>query len=627
MNGDINIPIKFKSFLVDNQLNVTSDNSNFKPNKSVICGKASTKAGTFCQTSNRSYDFNVTFTPTKEGQEIANITISDGIYSKVVTITANVYRYNTFFTEGEWRESDKWSCGLPAENENVIIAANVTIPDGVTIKTQNVILNSNTSITIKPQGALQIDTIDKASNSRIIIEANELNSGSFFFKNKKKVDATIQLYSKASSEGLCYGVAGNFYDPKWQYIGIIAESIKYSDLNTDGVTNWMYKWDETQNAVSCWSEKMNQNSYLYAWKGYCIAQESALTYTYDGVLLNGDHTYELTYTKSPNSKDDLGNNLITNSYSGPIDIASLSSGANFHNAEATIYIYNTGSYAEWREQAISNQTLGFNPGQTIAIPVNSISALGSEYPHTIPSSQAFFVAANEGGGQFVVKYEKNVYNPTSSNNQKRVVSEENNRFNVLKIIVKSSTSNDRLYLLEHENGTPNFDNGYDAIKIFDNNGPQIYAINESMNTSVNTDSTMINQYIGFVGDSENEEYTLTFDIDKLHSYNKLYLYDLITNQTVDILNNETYTFYYIPTENETRFLITGEKKEEDTTTAIETINSLGEINLNDIVYIYNANGHLIYNSKIHSINNFDYLTNGIYIIVTSNKTFKLCLLK
>ena len=627
IGDNINVPIRFKSFLVDNALTAASDNSDFKPNKTTICSKASTKAGTFCQTGDRSYDFTVNFTPSKEGEAIAHIVVSDGIRSKTITITANVYRRNTFFIEGEWRENEKWSCGLPAENENVIIAANVTIPDGVTIKTQNVILNSNTSITIKPQGALQIDTIDKASNSRIIIEANELNSGSFFFKNKKKVDATIQLYSKASSEGLSYGVAGNFYDPKWQYIGIIAESIKYSDLNTDGVTNWMYKWDETQNAVSCWSEKMNQNSYLYAWKGYCIAQESALTYTYDGVLLNGDHTYELTYTKSPNSKDDLGNNLITNSYSGPIDIASLSSGANFHNAEATIYIYNTGSYAEWREQAISNQTLGFNPGQTIAIPVNSISALGSEYPHTIPSSQAFFVAANEGGGQFVVKYEKNVYNPTSSNNQKRIVSEENNRFNVLKIIVKSSTSNDRLYLLEHENGTPNFDNGYDAIKIFDNNGPQIYAINESMNTSVNTDSTMINQYIGFIGDSENEEYTLTFDIDKLHSYDKLYLYDLITDQTVDILNNETYTFYYIPTENETRFLITGEKKEEDTTTAIETINSLGEINLNDIVYIYNANGHLIYNSKIHSINNFDYLTNGIYIIVTSNKTFKLCLLK
>lgn len=624
IGDNINVPIRFKSFLVDNALTAASDNSDFKPNKTTICGKAPTKAGTFCQTGDRSYDFTVNFTPSKEGEAIAHIVVSDGIRSKTVTITANVYRRNTFFIEGEWRENEKWSCGLPAENEDVIIAANVTIPDGVVIKAGNVELNSNTSITIKPQGALKINTISKANNADIIIEANELNTGSFLYKNTNKVNATVQLYSKASSEGLNYGVAGSFYDPKWQYIGIIAESIKYSDLNTDGVTNWMYKWDETQNAVSCWSEKMNQNSYLYAWKGYCIAQESALTYTYDGVLLNGDHTYELTYTKSASSKDDLGNNLITNSYSGPIDIASLSD-ANFHNAEATIYIYNTGSYAEWREQ--SNNTLGFNPGQTIAIPVNSISELGSEYPHTIPSSQAFFVAAKDGGGQFVVNYERNVYNPTSLNNQKRVVSEENNRFNVLKIIVKSSTSNDRLYLLEHENCTPNFDNGYDAIKIFDNNGPQIYAINDSMNTSVNTDSTMINQYIGFIGDSESEEYTLTFDVDKLHSYNKLYLYDLITNQSVDILNNETYTFYYIPTDNEPRFLITGEKKEEDTTTAIETINSLGEINLNDIVYIYNANGHLIYNSKIHSVNNFDYLTNGIYIIVTSNKTFKLCLLK
>ena len=49
-------------------------------------------------------------------------------------------------------------------------------------------------------------------------------------------------------------------------------------------------------------------------------------------------------------------------------------------------------------------------------------------------------------------------------------------FNTLKIQVASETSNDRLYLLEHENTTADFDNGYDAEKIFDNpKGPQIYA--------------------------------------------------------------------------------------------------------------------------------------------------------
>lgn len=626
LNDHITIPIKFKSFLVDNELKAASDNNDFKPSKNVICNKATTKTGTFCQLDNRSYDFNITFTPSSEGETNAHITISDGIRSKTVTIIANVFRNNTFLSEGEWGENNKWSFGLPNENEDVIIAANVTIPNNATITVKNVILNSNTSITIKPQGVLKIDTINQASNTDIIIESNEVNTGSFLYKNKNKVDATIQLYSKAFSDGIRNSIAGNFKDPKWQYIGIITDSLKYSTLNTDGITNWIYRWDETQNAVSCWAEKLNEQSHLYAWNGYCIAQENERTYTYSGSLLNKNHTYNLTYSDSKYRSDDLGNNLITNSYSGPIDITSLSMD-NFINVEATIYIYNTGSYAEWKEQ-VSN-TLGFNPGQTIQIPINVISVLGSEYPRTIASSQAFFIKSFPNGGQFIVDYEKNVYNSTSFNNQKRVISEVNPEFNVLKIDVKSSQSNDRLYLIEHKDCTPNFDNGYDATKLFDNNGPQIFAINDSIYTSINTSNNIVNQSIGFRGDSEYEMYTLTFNIDKLHSYNKLYLYDIITDEYVDILNNETYTFYYIPSDNDARFLITTDKKngDRDIVTATETIDSFNEIKLNDIIYIYNFNGHLIYNSKVDSSNDLNNLTNGIYIVITNNKTFKLCLLK
>ncbi len=625
INDNIDVPIKFKSFLVDNELKATSDNSDFKPSKSVICGKAIKKSGTFCQLDNRSYDFNVRFTPSKEGEAIAHITVSDGIRSRIVTIMANVIRYNTFFAEGQWTESDKWTFGLPLEDEDVIIAANVTVPDNTRARVNDVILNNDISITIKPQAVLKINTIDRGSNTNIIIESNELNTGSFLYRNTDKVNATIQLYSKAFSEGLKNDIAGNFLNPAWQYIGIITESLNYSVLNPDGVTNWMYKWDETQNAVSCWSEKLNKQSSLYAWNGYCIAQEHERTYTYSGNLLNENHTYNLTYTKSAASTDDLGNNLITNSYSAPIDIESLSSTANFVNAEATIYIYNTGSYAEWKEQT---DNIGFTPGQTIAIPVNVVSTLGSEYPHTIASSQAFFVSSDDGGGQFIVDYEKNVYNPASSSNQKRIIRHDN-KFNVLKINVQSSKSNDRLYLIEHEDCTPNFDNGYDAIKIFDNNGPQIFAINDSIYTSINTSNSIVNQSIGFRGDSEYEMYTLTFNIDKLYSYDKLYLYDIITNEYVDILSNETYTFYHIQSNNEPRFLITTDKKngDRDIVTATETIDSFNEINLNDIIYIYNFNGHLIYNSKVDSSNDLHNLTNGIYIVITNNKTFKLCLLK
>ena len=625
INDNIDVPIKFKSFLVDNELKATSDNSDFKPSKSVICAKAIKKSGTFCQLDNRSYDFNVRFTPSKEGEAIAHITVSDGIRSRTVTIMANVMRYNTFFAEGQWTDNDNWTFGLPFEDEDVMIAANVTVPNNIAAKVKDVVLNDNISITIKPQAVLKINTIDRGSNTNIIIESNELNTGSFLYRNTDKVNATIQLYSKAFSEGLKNDIAGNFLNPAWQYIGIITESLNYSVLNPDGVTNWMYKWDETQNAVSCWSEKLNQQSSLYAWNGYCIAQEHERIYTYSGNLLNENHTYNLTYTSSATSTDDLGNNLITNSYSAPIDIESLSTD-NFVNAEATIFIYNTGSYAEWKEQ-VSN-TLGFTPGQTIAIPVNVVSTLGSEYPHTIASSQAFFLASHPGGGQFIVDYEKNVYNPASSSNQKRIIRHDNT-FNVLKINVQSTKSNDRLYLIEHEDCTPNFDNGYDAIKIFDNNGPQIFAINDSIYTSINTSNSIVNQSIGFRGDSEYEMYTLTFNIDKLYSYDKLYLYDIITNEYVDILSNETYTFYHIQSNNEPRFLITTDKKngDRDIVTATETIDSFNEINLNDIIYIYNFNGHLIYNSKVDSSNDLNNLTNGIYIVITNNKTFKLCLLK
>ena len=624
INDNIDVPIKFKSFLVDNELKATSDNSDFKPSKSVICGKAIKKSGTFCQLDNRSYDFNVTFTPSSEGETNAHITVSDGIRSRTVTIMANVMRYNTFFAEGQWTDNDNWTFGLPFEDEDVMIAANVTVPNNIAAKVKDVVLNDNISITIKPQAVLKINTIDRGSNTDIIIESNELNTGSFLYRNTDKVNATIQLYSKAFSEGLKNDIAGNFLNPAWQYIGIITESLNYSVLNPDGLTNWMYKWDETQNAVSCWSEKLNQQSSLYAWNGYCIAQEHERTYTYSGNLLNENHTYNLTYSDSKYRSDDLGNNLITNSYSAPIDIESLSTD-NFVNAEATIFIYNTGSYAEWKAQT---NVIGFTPGQTIAIPVNVVSTLGSEYPHTIASSQAFFLASHPGGGQFIVDYEKNVYNPASSSNQKRIIRHDN-KFNVLKINVQSTKSNDRLYLIEHEDCTPNFDNGYDAIKIFDNNGPQIFAINDSIYTSINTSNNIVNQSIGFRGDSEYEMYTLTFNIDKLYSYDKLYLYDIITNEYVDILSNETYTFYHIQSNNEPRFLITTDKKngDRDIVTATETIDSFNEINLNDIIYIYNFNGHLIYNSKVDSSNDLNNLTNGIYIVITNNKTFKLCLLK
>lgn len=620
--GSLTATINFKSFLVDGELKATSDNPDFKVNKTPLAPAATTKAGTLCQIGNTNYNFTVTFSPNKIGNQVAVITISDGNVSTHITLEASVYEHNKFVNAGDWNNSSNWFFGVPAPTEDVEIAAAVTIPNGYTAITNDVSIESGGSISIAPQGALKVNTISGANANNLSLQANENGSATLLFKNTDKVNASIQLYSIASSDGLRDSIAGNFKDPKWQYLGIIAESAQYSTLNPDGTTNWMYRWDETKNSTSCWAEKLKSGSTLSAWIGYGIAQEKATLYNYSGTLINSDHTYNLTFTSNDGYTEDRGYNLITNSYSAPIDIATINT-TNFVNAVENIYIYNTGSYAEWRD---NNNPLGFGPGQMISIPVNSISALGNEYPHTIPSGQAFFVKANNNGATFTVNYNSNVYNATNTATQKRAPKADSNEFNVLKIQVTSSTSNDRLYLLEHENCTPNFDNGYDAEKIFDNpNGPQIYASNTFGYTSINTDTTFNGQTIGFIANSESEIYTMTFDIEKLHSYDEIYLYDSQTGIYTNILEEELYQFYGDTKQTDNRFSIIAKRNESpksDITTSTEIITLEELFAQNKTIYLYTTTGQLVNiiepNCQIDKT-----LPTGIYIVKCGDKILKV----
>ena len=565
----------------------------------------------------------ISFAPKKQGTYSANLIVSmvEGATEKLnIPITATaVYRETTFNNPGNWNDNSNWSAGIPTGiGKNATIAAAVTIPDGYTAVANNITIADGGSITIAPQGKLKINNISGANANNLYLQANNKGSAILIYKNTadNKIDASVELNSIASSDGLRNDKPGNFKDPKWQYIGIVTETLQYSTINPNGTSNWIYRWDETTNATSCWAEKMKTGSTLSAWIGYCLAQENETTYNYSGTLVNGDHEYALTYT-TENASGDLGNNLITNSYTAPIDITTLDV-TDFTNAEANIYIYNTGSYSQWKEDF---QLDGFAPGQVIVIPVNSVTALGNEYPRTIASGQAFFVKATNNNASFAVNYEENIYNATLNSNQKRAPkSALIDDFNVLKIEVTSTTSNDRLYLIEHENCTPDFDNGYDATKIFDNpNGPQIYASTSFGEASINTNNSFDGQTIGFVADNENELYTITFNTEKLHTYDQLWLYDTETETYIDILNKESYQFYGSKTPNNNRFYVTSinPNAPEGPTTTIETTTWNDIFDENQPIYVYTITGQLIQTSLDKT------LPTGIYIVKSEKKTIKL----
>ena len=621
--GTLSAKIEFESFLVDGALTASSNNNHFKLSKTTLAPAATTKAGTFCQKGNTSYDFTVTFTASEAGKHVAVITISDGKQSTIVTIEAEVLTMNIFETAGDWNNSNNWKVKvLPASNEDVEINAAANIPNGYTATVKDITLSNGGSITIAPQGKLKANNITGANATNLTLQANESGTATLLFKNTNKVDATIQLYTLASSDGLRNETPGNFKDPKWQYFGINVESLAYSTLNNDGISNWIYRWDETKHTSSCWAEKLKTGSNLSAWTGYGIAQEKDTTYTYSGTLINSDHTYNLTYTDGTNTNGDRGNNLITNSYTAPIDITTLSN-SNFTNAVANIIIYNTGSYAEWRNQT---NISGFNPGQVIEIPVNTVNSLSANYPRTIASSQAFFVTANSGGGSFSVNYDKNVYNATQTSNVKRAKNNSKNFENVLCITVANSTSTDQLHLLEHNATTPEFDNGYDAKKHFDNpTGMQIYATTAFGHASINTNSTFNGQNIGFIADSEYELYTMTFDIEQISSYNELYLYDAMTETYVDILTEEEYQFYGSVEPMDNRFIITTERKNaasDNTTTSVESVTWDDIVAMNETIYLYTTTGQLISTLSTNSIENLS-IPAGIYIVRCGDKTLKI----
>ena len=92
--------------------------------------------------------------------------------------------------------------------------------------------------------------------------------------------------------------------------------------------------------------------------------------------------------------------------------------------------------------------------------------------------------------------------------------------------------------------TRNFDNGWDAYKMFGSSvTPQLFAWEANGNFQIDAVPDFNNTYLGFRA-GEDSVYTLKFNhenVDQL--YQKLYLIDLVANKTVDIFTTGTqYTF-------------------------------------------------------------------------------------
>ena len=540
---------------------------------------------------------------------------------KEFTSTIGTIQFDNNSGDNNWKNSTNWlpintintqRNVEPSAVVNAVMTAEAVISNAERNKINNLTFETNGKLTIGATSGLKANVVNGATADNLTLKASDEGNATFIYSSGTP-SATVEMYSKAIQNP----------KPEWQYMGVAVNGATTSDF--PGA--WLLKWTESENTSGDpWSdEPLAAKTALAPWAGYSISQPQATTYTTKGTLLHGNKEYSLSYT--PSDDPDCGFNLLANSYTAPIDITKLTK-KDFVNADACIVLYNTGTYADWHWHSQQGNS-GEQPGQLTVIPVETVGA--TDLPKTIPSMQAFFVMAKEGGGTFTVDYETAVLGATNRGNQMRAP-EARDEFNVLKIMIEGENTRDRLFLLENKNTSKEYDNGYEARKIFDApRGHQMYATCQYGYASIDCSESFISQTIGLKGDSEGEQLTISFDTDRLEYYNSLYLYDKATGKYVNIMAGEKYTFFGIKGADDNRFSIVTNPNDENQTPPFVVIGEELAFDKSQIdtdnanIYIYDTSGRLLITDKINPYENYNIpnMPKGIYLVSMNGYTTKI----
>ena len=476
-----------------------------------------------------------------------------------------------------WDNELNWGpsyASLPLPHQEVRILKECVVKDGVVARASGIKIiprgriNHNTddasgSLTIEPGGALIVDGKVRAAvapnyfnatpttPANLAILASADAQGALILDNSEgETQATVQMYSKATtSENTC-----------WQYMGIPMESL--SPAQNWFYNAWMMKYTTgTQTgdeALYSW-EYIKTYDELNSFNGYALTQEEAKSYWLAGALAETG-VRELPLSNAGGN----GWNLYANSWTAPINIAALES-SDFVNADATIYLYNTGSRADWDiagDDAISMATIAAvnTAGQYLSVPVGLAEYVGTATQ--IPAMQGFFVQGNHASaaGSLTLDYDKVVRTTptekmTTPLRAPRRAAASKTEPEHLTMIVQGSSYGDVLHLFRSDEWTDAYDNGYDAHKVYgDDYTPQLAAGSPEEELAVVATDELEGTQIRFRAGTHDSEYTIRFLYNSEDE--SLYLYDIQEQTYTRVETGASYTFTASDKNVHTRFVLT-----------------------------------------------------------------------
>ena len=486
----------------------------------------------------------------------------------------------------------------------------------------NFINKSNKKLVIEPNGHLYINkwvfgSSTPADVDKIVVKAdNTRPNGTLILAGQpcdKPVYATVEMYSKAGREATAMTWTDNIPSSptkdslfsvqyRWQYIGIPVEGEYVNAF----YGSYLRKYDETSNSPDHYYGKWRKLGADETWQtlvpfaGYEVTSRTPKVYVFKGRLLHCPQ--ELTLTRQaaevsavPSSFNDprerrweLGHNVFGNSYTSALNI---SNGKFFVDLEArypigqepiegTVYVYNTGSIADWA----GGTTLGSGPGQYTAVPMHNATLLSEQY---ISSMQGFMLKFKEdtlriNGVGSPVKFRIGLTAPDftgvypfggNQRPQRAPQADPSDKIHgYLKVGLTSRRSVSSVHLIEAEGTTDEFDNGWDGMQL--NTGRSssatLFVPSDYGDLQVSTSDNIVGDRFGIFNNGDTT-YRLTVIRHRLDNRGDLYLYDVATNRYT-LLDADT-TVYDFTSEGsgnvDKRFVITDRRNADDPNTAVE----------------------------------------------------------
>ena len=460
--------------------------------------------------------------------------------------TLKVYRICVFYKEsedlifttaGDWNTAENWNLGyVPSAVDNATVNADATLSTDAT-EVNNLTIGTG-SLEIAQTGLLTVNgTMTNTDDTKLTVN---IPGGIAIAEGMANVRARVNFHSVAQKAGANY---------RWQYIGWPFTAL--SDVHWPFSGSWLATYVTTNEGTDLDWAYLSNGDGLTPFKGYALTQAAEKDFVFYGAL-NPPTTQNLDLLYLD---DDHKWNLIANSWLAPLNVATFDASTDFHNADATFHIFNTGSKVEYQSYGDNAGGQGYNKaGQYTTITPDYAATQPKGF--SIPPMQGFFIESNSNEASITLDYSRHVmgaasFSETGTMRAPRRARPTFTPITLITITVKGEEYGDEVNLLEADKYTNGYDNGADGRKILGAaTSPQICAESDYGIMAILATPDLEGTVIDFQAGTEDQVYTLTFG----NNDGDLYITDIKTGIETKVDEESSYEFIANNTEElEPRF--------------------------------------------------------------------------